>query len=168
LPSPLKSLAIYYNWCLEQTRFSHVCKWDADMIAMPVLELARGYLPNHDVVIFAGHDVLGQHTTDMEPRIFRFDSARARYVDWDLYEVLRHDYSRQVWLQEKCYMHMKLVKREWLHRSWSSPNLPATRPVPETGAAPLPSALPAVRALAGRVTQRLCSAMQGAREAPRP
>lgn len=165
---PSKSLARYYNWCLEQTRFSHVCKWDGDMIATPVFERVRDYVLDQDVVLFDGHDVLGQHTTDMEPRIFRFDLARARYVDWDLYEVLQHSYSRQIRLQEKCYLHMKLVKYEWLHQGWSSPNLLATRSVPDTGDAQLRSTLPAVLAFASRATQRLRSVLQGAREAPGP
>jgi glycosyltransferase involved in cell wall biosynthesis len=131
--APDSSLARYYNWCLGQTRFSHVCKWDGDMIATPAFELARAFAADADVVLFDGYDVLGQHTTDLEPRIFRHDPVHARYVDWDLYEVLQHDYSAVKALPEKCYLHMKLVKKEWLGKSWSSPNLLATRTVPETG-----------------------------------
>lgn len=131
--TPSASLATYYNWCVDQTRFSHVCKWDGDMIGTPDFERVRSLIANSDVVVFNGHDVLGEHTTDNEPRIFRYDPARAKYVDWDLYEVLEHDYSKISTLQQKCYLHMKLVKREWLHKSWSNPNLLATRSVPETG-----------------------------------
>lgn len=131
---PESSLARYYNWCLEQTKFSHVCKWDGDMIATPVFEKVRDYLHTHDVVTFDGYDVLGQRTTDMEARIFRYNPKRARYVDWDMYEVLEHDYNKNHRLDEKCYLHMKLVKREWLHKQWVNPNDLATRSVPETGA----------------------------------
>lgn len=133
ISAPEKSLATYYNWCVNQTNYSHACKWDGDMIATPALERARDHLQSHDVIAFDGHDVLGQDTTSNEPRIFRVDVARARYVDWDLYEVLQHDYGRVISLEEKCYLHMKLVKRDWLHRSWVNPNLMATRSVPETG-----------------------------------
>ncbi len=131
--NPSSSLAAYYNWCLDETQFSHVCKWDGDMIATPVFEQVRDLIAAHDVIAFDGYDVLGEHTTDNEPRIFRYDPARARYVDWDLYEVLQHDY-RMHSLGQKCYLHMKLVKREWLSKSWANPNLLATRSVPHTGA----------------------------------
>lgn len=132
--TPESSLARYYNWCTAQTRFSHVCKWDGDMIATPVFEGVREYLSTHDVIAFDGYDVLGKDTTNVEPRIFRYETSRARYVDWDMYEVLQHNYSKIATLPDKCYLHMKLVKRDWLHREWSNPNLLATRSVPETGA----------------------------------
>jgi hypothetical protein len=124
------------------------------MIATPDFEQVRGFLPTSDVVLFDGHDVLGQKTTDLEPRIFRYDPTRARYVDWDLYEVLEHNYSKLARVEQKCYLHMKLVKKEWLHRAWSSPNLLATRSVPETGA-PNVSALTNFEALARRVARRI-------------
>lgn len=132
--NPTSSLAKYYNWCLDQTKFSHVCKWDGDMVAIPVFEAVRDCISTHDVVTFDGYDVLGQRTTDSEARVFRYNPTRARYVDWDMYEVLEHDYSRNQLLNEKCYLHMKLVKREWVHKQWVNPNDLATRSVPETGA----------------------------------
>ena len=147
---PQSSLASFYNWCLDQTSFSHVCKWDGDMIATPLLEEARSHFRDAEVVMFDGHDVLGEKTTDLEARIFRYDPARARYVDWDLYEVLQHDYSRIVRLTQPCYLHMKLAKREWVHRTWTSPNLLATRSVPDTGR-PAVGAVAALRGMAGRV-----------------
>lgn len=130
---PEASLARYYNWCLEQTTFSHVCKWDGDMIATPVFEQVRSLIPGADVVLFDGDDVLGQATTDFEARIFKYGPDHARYADWDLYEVLQHDYSKAARVREKCYLHMKLVKKEWLGKAWTSPNLLASRSVPETG-----------------------------------
>lgn len=133
LENPDASLAKFYNWCLEQTTFSHVCKWDGDMIATPALEQARAFIPSSEVVAFDGYDILGERTTDLEARIFRYDPARARYVDWDLYEVFQHDYGITSRIDEKCYLHMKLAKREWLHKAWSSPNLLSTRSVPDTG-----------------------------------
>ncbi len=136
LAEPDSSLASYYNWCVEQTQFSHACKWDGDMIATPLIEQVRDVFADADTVLFDGHDVLGQHTTDMEARIFRYDRRHARYVDWDLYEILQHDYSRQTYIRDKCYLHMKLVKREWLHKPWKSPNLLATRTMPQIGTAP--------------------------------
>jgi hypothetical protein len=134
LANPESSLAKYYNWCLEQTNFSHVCKWDGDMIAIPVFEQVRKLIALSDVVMFDGYDVLGQDTTDLEPRIFKYDPARARYVDWDLYEVLEHDYAKVERMQEKCYLHMKLVKKIWIDKHWSNPNHMAMRSVPDTGA----------------------------------
>jgi glycosyltransferase involved in cell wall biosynthesis len=134
LAKPAASLAKYYNWCVEQTTFSHVCKWDGDMIATPDFEQVGALIESSDVVMFDGYDVLGEKTTDLEPRIFKFDLAHARYVDWDLYEVLEHDYAKVSQVAQKCYVHMKLVKKEWINRCWSNPNLRAKRSVPETGA----------------------------------
>jgi glycosyltransferase involved in cell wall biosynthesis len=134
LAKPEASLAKYYNWCLDQTSFSHVCKWDGDMIATPVFEQVRALIESSDVVMFDGYDVLGKDTTDFEARIFKYDPARARYVDWDLYEVLEHNYAKISHVREKCYLHMKLVKKEWIHKDWSNPNLLAARSVPHTGA----------------------------------
>jgi glycosyltransferase involved in cell wall biosynthesis len=134
LAKPEASLAKYYNWCLDQTSFSHVCKWDGDMIATPVFEQVRALIKSSDVVMFDGYDVLGKDTTDFEARIFKYDPARARYVDWDLYEVLEHDYAKISIVREQCYLHMKLVKKDWINKEWSNPNLQATRSVPETGA----------------------------------
>jgi glycosyltransferase involved in cell wall biosynthesis len=138
LANPQMSLAKYYNWCLEQTTFSHVCKWDGDMIATPEFEQAKSLTRSADVVLFDGYDVLGEDTTDLEPRIFKHDFARARYVDWDLYEVLEHDYVEIASVPQKCYLHMKLVKKTWINTRWSNLNLLATRSVPQTGA-PRPS-----------------------------
>ena len=167
LTTPDSSLAKYYNWCVEQTTFSHVCKWDGDMIATPRLEQVRQLIPASDVVLFDGHDVLGQDTTDLEPRIFRYNPARARYVDWDLYEVLEHNYSNASAVAQKCYLHMKLVKKEWVHKTWSSPNLLAIRSVPQTGA---PGTVPAkaARGWVRRMARRLFrSGVNGAQSGER-
>jgi hypothetical protein len=62
------------------------------MIALPSFGEAR-HLARCDMVISDGGDVLGEDTTSPEARIFRYHPSRARYVDWDLYERLDHDYS---------------------------------------------------------------------------
>ena len=68
---PDSSLAKYYNWCIDQTTFSHVCNWDGDMIAIPALEVVRKHIENYEVVIFDGYDVLGKDTTNQELRMFK-------------------------------------------------------------------------------------------------
>jgi glycosyltransferase involved in cell wall biosynthesis len=141
---PETSIAKYYNWCLEQTSFSHVCKWDGDMIATPVFEQVRTLVTSSDIVIFDGYDVLGEHTTAFEPRIFKYDPARARYVDRDLFEVLEHKFHKISYMREKCYLHMKLVKREWINRGWSYPDwLPAPSALEASAHAPSESLLKA-------------------------
>lgn len=136
---PERSLAAYYNWSLEHTRFSHVCKWDGDMIALPSFAEVRNMIATEDVVAFSGWDVLDQPTVDYEPRIFRYDPAHTRYEDWELYEVLKYDYPRVARFEPKCYLHMKLAKREWLHREWSSPNDLATQSFPAPSVTPRPA-----------------------------
>ena len=130
---PGRSLAKYYNWCLEQTTFSHVCKWDGDMIALPPFIEVRTLIESNDVVLIDGYDVLDLPTVNYEPRIFRYDPSHTRYVDWDLYEVLQYEYARPTRLEPRCYVHMKLVKREWIHRPWVSPNDFATTAYPAAG-----------------------------------
>jgi len=71
-----------------------------------------------------------------------------------MYEILQHDYAKVAQVAEKCYLHMKLVKRAWLHKTWSSPNLLAERSVPEMGAFATGSPAPGlswVRRLARRL-----------------
>jgi len=132
---PQGSLATFYNWCLERTSFSHVCKWDCDMLALPPLEAVRVAIDRHEAVAFDGYDLVGAKTTDLETRVFRFNPDRARYEDWHLYEVLSHDYPSIAKVDEKCYLHVKLGKREWIHREWRNPNDEATESVPPTGRA---------------------------------
>jgi glycosyltransferase involved in cell wall biosynthesis len=132
--APDRSLAKFYNWCLEQTTYSHVCKWDGDMVAIPPFERVRALIESNDVVAIDGHDVLGRPTTDLEPRIFRYEPDHTRYEDWDLYEVLKHEYQAVFPFEEKCFVHMKLVKRDWLHKPWVSPNDAAARAAPGPGA----------------------------------
>jgi len=129
--NPEASLARYYNWCIAQTTFSHVCKWDGDMIALPALEQVGLNLNDFDVVLFDGVDPLDQPTTNYEPRIFRYDPQRALYQDWDLYEVLDHNYSKINRIEPKCYVHMKLLKKQWSNKKWQNPNDLATRSVPD-------------------------------------
>ena len=154
---PERSLAKYYNWSLQQTRYSHVCKWDGDMIALPLFADVRAMIAANDVIAFSGYDVLDQPTVDYEARIFRYDPAHTRYEDWDLYEVLKHDYERVARFEPKCYLHMKLVKREWVHREWVSPNSLAVRPAPPPGAAsaPPPTPIRRLRSLLGRIRRRI-------------
>lgn len=165
--NPDRSLARYYNWCIEQTTFSHVCKWDGDMIALPTIERVRELAGSNDVVAFDGYDVLGEPTTNYEPRIFRFDPERAKYVDWDLYEILAHEYTNVDRVEEKCYLHMKLVKRDWIHKPFVNPNTLATRSVPPPSAgkaAPERAGFAArLRAVIARLLRRLADEISSRR-----
>ena len=116
------------------------------MIALPLLEGVRPLIATNDVIAFDGWDVLDRPTVNSEPRIFRYDPEHTRYADWDLYEVLMHDYPRGAVYEPKCYLHMKLVKRDWVHKGWSSPNDLASRPYPAPGKARLaPSVIDKVK-----------------------
>lgn len=155
---PERSLAAYYNWSLQQTRFSHVCKWDGDMIALPAFAGVRELIAANDVVAFSGYDVLDLPTVDYEARIFRYDPAHTRYEDWDLYEVLKHEYPRVTRFEPRCYLHMKLVKREWVHREWTSPNDLAVQPFPAPGSGSAGATrVQRLRRLLGRVWRRATS-----------
>jgi glycosyltransferase involved in cell wall biosynthesis len=157
--NPDQSLAKYYNWCLGQTTYSHVCKWDGDMIALPTFERVRALIALNDAVAFDGYDVLGRETTNSESRIFRYDPAHTRYEDWDLYEVLKHEYPKLAVLEEKCYLHMKLVKKDWLHKQWVSPNdfASTSAPAPGTGSAGRAHAASSLRNVLRRALRKLKS-----------
>ncbi|HEY0371134.1 MAG TPA: glycosyltransferase [Thermoanaerobaculia bacterium] len=150
---PERGLARYYNWCLERTTFSHVCKWDGDMIALPSFGGVRDLIANNDVIAFSGWDVLDEPTVDYESRIFRYDPLHTRYADWDLYEVLRHEYTHVARFDPQCYLHMKLVKKEWVHRQWVSPNEFATSAYPAPGQVPAPKRR-GLRSVLGRLMRR--------------
>jgi len=148
---PDTSLSKYYNWSFRLSKFSHVCKWDGDMVALPTLSQVRDLLTLHDLILFDGYDAVGEHTTELEPRIYRYDPEKTFYEDWDLYEVLKHNYSTSYCVEEKCYVHMKLVKREWQHKPWSNPNDYATEafPAPNRNGSDLPVPVRFVRSFAG-------------------
>jgi glycosyltransferase involved in cell wall biosynthesis len=150
---PTRSLARYYNWCLEQTTYSHVCKWDGDMVAIPPFEEVRGLLASNDMIAIDGWDPLGKPTVNYEGRIFKYDPAHTKYADWDLYEILLHEYGSGARVEQKCYVHMKLVKREWVHRDWVNPNDFATTPYPPSGSGSIgrPAAPSLLQRVVGRV-----------------
>lgn len=72
--------AYFYNWCMAQTKFSHVDKWDGDMIAHEGLgDIVRAGMNRYEGIYFFGKDLAGRdlrwesrkaHTAN-EQRVYR-------------------------------------------------------------------------------------------------
>ena len=102
-------LETYYNFCLKHIFTEYACKWDADMIAKPELMLIKDIYDTGDIFMFDGEDATGEHTTDLEPRIFK--TKLCKYIGADKYEVLNYPAdSTSYSTTYKLYTHMKLLK----------------------------------------------------------
>jgi glycosyltransferase involved in cell wall biosynthesis len=109
--NPDGSLARYYNFSFALASYSHVVKWDGDMIATDRCRSLFSVATSHDVVFFDGMDLLGQRTTVPEPRIYRVGTNRY-YVDTTNCEQLFLENSSPALFPEPVYLHMKLGKGE--------------------------------------------------------
>jgi hypothetical protein len=130
------------------------------MLAIPMLEQVRTLIESSDVVWFDGYDVLGEVTTTSEGRIVRYDPAHARYEDFDFYEAPVFDYTKVSRVPQKCYLHMKLVKKEWIGRPWSHPKWPPTR-LGQVINTPATKNAPSARAWIRQIAQGLRAAILG-------
>ena len=113
----------FYNWCLSQTRFGHVLKWDGDMIALPELKpFLKGCLAkkNQQMFGFRGVELVSMEmeqsavapiTDESHPRLFPVVGGvqyrQGRYCEqlsapWPMYPVP----------EEPLYLHFKFAKSE--------------------------------------------------------
>jgi hypothetical protein len=54
----LHSFSYYTNWSISKTMFSHVCRWDGDMIMLPEFKKNKGTILHKNIVRFKGYDVV--------------------------------------------------------------------------------------------------------------
>jgi len=72
--------ANYYNWCLARCRYSHVLKWDGDMVALDALHQALDDWRHSDkqILIFRGSNLHPNKTNLIAAKTRRRDALLAR------------------------------------------------------------------------------------------
>jgi len=111
--------AYYYNWLLSKTRFSHVCKWDGDMVALPALYRGvRRLVLCSNVVHITGLNIAGEHWSCLsklapftrEPRFFRVQ-PHTFYRQGKLTQRFTHSYRRKLRsFRLPVFLHFKTAK----------------------------------------------------------
>jgi hypothetical protein len=111
--------AYFYNWALSKTHFSHVCKWDGDMVALPTLnKKSKRFILKHTIANITGINISGEALarqskdapTNTEPRIFRV-SRNTYYQQGELTEYFTHDYTSKICsIEDPVFLHFKNVK----------------------------------------------------------
>jgi hypothetical protein len=92
------SFAYYTNWSVSKTMYSHVCRWDGDMIMLPEFKENKRSILKKNIVRFKGYDVVTPDFAYMskthpyagpEPRIHKIDK-RIFYYQMPLMEGLNY------------------------------------------------------------------------------
>jgi len=80
------SFAYYTNWSISKTMFSHVCRWDGDMIMLPSFKKNKELILHKNVVRFKGYDVVTPDFRYMSAHHpFSGPEARINRVDKRIY-----------------------------------------------------------------------------------
>ena len=132
--------AVYFtNWCLSHCRYSHVCKWDGDMIlrqaaAGPFRELLvhvpQTWGPCWELrgqTVYEALDGsfwLDPDEVNSEIEIFPI-GAPFRFMEHPRWERLRRPvYSRRARFEPVCFLEMKFVGEDefahWAEREWTT------------------------------------------------
>ncbi len=141
------NLAYYYNWCLSKCKFSHVCKWDADMQIsgnMKKKEIFKRYLqkyiqgngnkvgtfPIQTIYVNENRQlVLAKDEVNAEVRLFK-NTPAIHYVKGKYWEVLDYGLVKTIDLEKVVIYETKdVMKNEFSH--WSSDSLLTSRKVKE-------------------------------------
>jgi glycosyltransferase involved in cell wall biosynthesis len=109
ITNPSMSIAKFYNYAFSLAKYSHVVKWDGDMIATHECENAFKEARSNDLTFFNGYDIFQEDTTAGEPRIFKMKTNRF-YVDVKNLEELFAENSSHYIYKNPIYIHMKLAK----------------------------------------------------------
>jgi glycosyltransferase involved in cell wall biosynthesis len=98
------SFAHYTNWSVSKTIYSHVCRWDGDMIMLPSFKKNRDLILRKNIVRFKGYDVVTPDFKYMskhhpfagpEPRIHKIDK-HIFYYQMPLMEGLNYQGLKQL------------------------------------------------------------------------
>ena len=115
----VKEISYYYNWCLQHTTFSHVCKWDGDMVALSNFKRLRKTVLNNDIVYFEGLNIAGPDLNRLskekpiaasEPRFFKV-TKNTYYIQGHSCEVFYFsNVSKKHVVKKPVYLHYKHSK----------------------------------------------------------
>ena len=118
-PNHPMSRTYFYNWCMERTTRTHVCKWDGDMVALDWLgdEVHDRMRHNPETIWFKGVDIVGKELTHIgeriycadEPRIFEV-TPRTKYVNGSKCERLQTSGGSEYHIEMAAYLHFKWAK----------------------------------------------------------
>jgi hypothetical protein len=98
------SFSYYTNWSISKTSFSHICRWDGDMIMLYGFKKLRDLILSKNVVRFKGYDVVTPDFRYMskthpfagpEPRIYKVD-RHLFYYQMPLMEGLNYQGFKQL------------------------------------------------------------------------
>lgn len=110
--------AYFYNWCMAKTGYSHVMKWDGDMVAFDWLgRSVRRALEQQPIVRFKGIELVSglermnkRKFANQETRVFPARSG-LHYVTGPRCEILVGWHDRESTVIEKpAYLHFKWAK----------------------------------------------------------
>jgi len=116
--SSLKDNSYYYNWLLSKTTYSHVCKWDGDMVALEALNKIRDQVFEYATVSFHGLNMAGtqcrhlsrtQPRTAAEPRFFNVTKETC-YLQGPTTQYLHKGKGKNKNLSGPMFLHFKSVK----------------------------------------------------------
>lgn len=134
----IHSPAYYTNWCRSLTRYSHVCRWDGDNVALPemVTEAYKNRVLRCNVIRDRGQDIcLDLKHTDvnrtmvLEAHFYRVN-YHTRTVQTPYCEVFKHGWKGGIeTVDEPTFLHLKMAKKEY--RSAARPGKEWTGHVPE-------------------------------------
>ncbi len=111
--------AFYYNWTLSKSTCQHVCKWDGDMVALPVLnqEFKKKVLQNN-IVVVTGTNLAGEALAHQsqgppmkrDPRFFKI-CKDTYYRQGSLSQKITYPYADNIHIcEEPVFLHFKNAK----------------------------------------------------------
>ena len=113
------SRTYFYNWCLDKTNYSHVCKWDGDMVAMDWLgDQVRHLLHiGSDSISFKGVDIVGEKMRHVGNRMYCATETRifkkhndTKYINGAKCEKLSTHHGTTMDMGQAAYLHFKWAK----------------------------------------------------------
>lgn len=110
----------FYNWLMSKTTYSHICKWDGDMVALPRLYSLKREIMNYDVFYIKGINLVDNlfgyiskyaPLASSEPRFFKI-TKKTFYVQSHLTQVFSDkDNTNKNGEKEASFLHFKNAKK---------------------------------------------------------
>ena len=122
-PDSVAACSYYYNFAQAMTRYSHVLKWDGDMVAMDWLgdKIRRLMAAGRDRIKFEGRDLVGDDLTMIgcHPRcptngVYKV-RAGVHYAQGQMTQSLRGVPEPPYVIEQPAFIHMK-----WARKSFAS------------------------------------------------
>lgn len=112
--NPELSIAKFYNFAFSASDYNTVIKWDDDMLAINHEYFIKTPKYIYSSLFIDGLDINSKKTTYMEPRIFILRN-KVGYFDSDFCERINLGLSLGKKIRKKCYVHLKLVRKNFMN-----------------------------------------------------